>query len=272
MNISNNDYPYLSIGTVARAFGVSENNIRRMEAAGLVHPARVESGYRLYSISNLSEIATVLTLKSFGFVYDDIRHHQSQPEDRNYLLEILMERQKHLEHLIRKLSRTNKDTFRFQWELSEYPATCCFVQSCTFVPTLSSVSEISRQLFYESIRRGLPIDYTRAILFNSDCRDYHEFNYRIKQPYEICVPLREFTEGDDIQVLPGAKAISLGWTNTDISMQSIFRLLEETMQAHRLTQSDTLRAALDISSYTGVDDPIQGSILHFVIPVTEKES
>ncbi len=271
MNNIEKKFPYLPIGTVARAFGVSENNIRRMEAAGLVHPVREPSGYRYYSVSNLSEIATVLTLKSFGFVYDDIRHNQLQPGDRNYFLNILIERRNHIDSLIQKLSRTTRGTFRFQWEILEYPMTCCFVQTFSFMPTLKTLSEVSRSLLYESIRRGLPVDYTRPILIDSEFRDYHEFDYRTEQKYTLCMPLREITEGEDIRVFPGKRAISLGFSNLAIDIEAIFYLLEETLKTHGLRQCDTLRATMDIGGLTGTDDPVQDTVLHFLVPVCEKE-
>ena len=58
----------LPIGIVAKSYGISENCIRRMEAADLLKPAYIsrESGYRYYDSANVSRIGTILTLRSFG--------------------------------------------------------------------------------------------------------------------------------------------------------------------------------------------------------------
>ena len=71
-----------SIGTVSKSFGVSDNTIRRMEAAGLLIPAVIkESGYRYYDYDNISRIKTILMLRSFGLVYDDMREYFKNPGD-----------------------------------------------------------------------------------------------------------------------------------------------------------------------------------------------
>ena len=46
-----------TIGSIAQSFGISDNTIRRMEAAGLLKPALIkESGYRYYDTANISRI------------------------------------------------------------------------------------------------------------------------------------------------------------------------------------------------------------------------
>src|ERR1700731_751206 len=45
--------PYLKIGDVARAVGVSPSVIRTWESLGLTHPHRTESKYRLYSAEDV---------------------------------------------------------------------------------------------------------------------------------------------------------------------------------------------------------------------------
>ena len=76
----------LPIGIVAKSYGISDNCIRRMEAAGLLQPAYIsrESGYRYYDPANVSRIGTILTLRSFGFVNEEIKEHINNIIESNY--------------------------------------------------------------------------------------------------------------------------------------------------------------------------------------------
>ena len=77
-----NNPDLLTIGVVAKSFGVNENTIRRMEAAGLLSPALIkDSGYRYYSHDNISRIKLILTLRSLGLIYDDMREFINDPSD-----------------------------------------------------------------------------------------------------------------------------------------------------------------------------------------------
>ena len=264
----------LTIGTVARSFGVSENNLRRMEAAGLIRPACIneKSGYRYYDVENLSQISTILTLKQFGFVYDEIREHLSSGGDYTPLLEILLEQRKHLEILIKKISRRIPVSPRqfYQCEVAEYQEACCFTRTFSMVPSLSLIAQYSRELFFEAVQSGLPVDYTRTILLISDCLDYHSFQSDRRQDITFCVPLREKRNGPGLSVIPATNLVSFAWDSPGILYTDIAEILEETMRRHSLRQSDTLRVAYD-SGGAPRGHAGTGTIMHILIPVEEAE-
>ena len=105
------DKELLSIGTVARSFGVSENCIRRMETAGLIMPAYVapDSGYRYYGGRDIAQIGMVLTLRSFGFTSEDIGLFVKNPDNLVVLYRKLEDIRLTITNLIQQLDRRLKD-------------------------------------------------------------------------------------------------------------------------------------------------------------------
>ena len=97
----------LPIGIVAKSYGISENCIRRMEAADLLKPAYIsrDSGYRYYDSANVSRIGTILTLRSFGFVNEDIKEYFESSGNYSVLYGKLLKKQQTLNRLIDKMRR-----------------------------------------------------------------------------------------------------------------------------------------------------------------------
>jgi len=61
------------IGGVARELGVNPKTIRYYEEIGLIPPAqRTETGYRIYSQSDMDRIAFILRARELDFSLDDI--------------------------------------------------------------------------------------------------------------------------------------------------------------------------------------------------------
>ena len=65
---------YLKIGEVARLLGVSNKTIRYYQQIGLLaEPARSESGYRLYSATDLLRLQRIKRLRALGLPLEHIR-------------------------------------------------------------------------------------------------------------------------------------------------------------------------------------------------------
>lgn len=65
----------LTIGRIARLFGVTAKTLRHYEGLGLFVPARVDawSGYRYYTPEQLPQLANILRLRSIGMPLEAIR-------------------------------------------------------------------------------------------------------------------------------------------------------------------------------------------------------
>ncbi len=258
----------LPIGVVAQSFGVSENNLRRMEAAGLLVPAYVskKSGYRYYDTENVSRIATILSLKSFGFVYDDMREHFQHPGDYTELYDKLVEKRKAITLQINKMRRFIKNSNIYQCETVHYAEMYCLTKKVRMVPRIKNFSELVREFIYEAIKEKYPVNYTRAILIITECADYNEFDRNAEQELTFCIPLRCKAEGDDIRYIPGYEAVALTWSPPMGTYGSFVSIIDNVFNLNGLKQSDTIRAAYDIGGHMGKDIGINDTIMHILVP------
>ncbi|MEU4250387.1 MerR family transcriptional regulator [Amycolatopsis sp. NPDC026612] len=63
----------LSIGEIARRFGLATHVLRHWESMGLLTPARVTASRRRYGPADLYRVAVILRAKEAGFGLEDIR-------------------------------------------------------------------------------------------------------------------------------------------------------------------------------------------------------
>ena len=63
---------YFKIGEIARLYGIGVDSLRYYEKLGLIHPARSESGYRLYSISDIWCLNVIRDLRGLDFSMEQI--------------------------------------------------------------------------------------------------------------------------------------------------------------------------------------------------------
>lgn len=64
---------YFKIGELARLYGISVDSIRYYEKIGLIHPQRLESGYRIYRINDIWRLNVIRELRGLGFDMEQIR-------------------------------------------------------------------------------------------------------------------------------------------------------------------------------------------------------
>lgn len=259
----------LPIGIVAKSYGISENCIRRMEAADLLKPAYIsrESGYRYYDSANVSRIGTILTLRSFGFVNEDIKEYFESSENYSVLYGKLLKKQQTLNRLIDRMRRLQKNDGIFRYEIAEYDSAYCYTKTIHFTPTISGLSELMREILYDAIQSGLPVNYTRAFLIKSDCTDYREYNVYEDRDYTICLPLREPSEGSGIELIPPIKVVSVAWSYPGLAFRELISFIDEVFKAAGLTQTDTLCATYDLGGNTGGDSSSEETVMHIMVPI-----
>ncbi len=64
-----------TISQVAQRFGVQPHTLRFYEKEGIISPERTESGIRMYSEENISQLEMAMCLKSTGMPLKDIRRY-----------------------------------------------------------------------------------------------------------------------------------------------------------------------------------------------------
>ena len=73
----------ISIGTLSRAFGLSDEALRFYEKKGLLHPVRENgNGYRVFELADIQRISNIQRLKSQGFTLEEIQRVYSAGGER----------------------------------------------------------------------------------------------------------------------------------------------------------------------------------------------
>ncbi|HEV2845161.1 MAG TPA: MerR family transcriptional regulator, partial [Thermoanaerobaculia bacterium] len=72
--------PPWKVGELAKRTGVSVRTLHHYDSLGLLSPShRSESGYRLYTGSDVQRLQQILSLRTLGFSLDEIKELLSRP-------------------------------------------------------------------------------------------------------------------------------------------------------------------------------------------------
>ena len=263
------DRELLSIGAVARSFGVSENCIRRMEAAGLIRPAHIvdETGYRYYSGLEIAQISTVLTLKSFGFTNRDIGMFVRNPDDLAVLYRKLEHIRRTVSSLLVQLDRRLKNDEPYKCDVFSFSEVYCFTREISMVPRLAAFSDIAVELLFDAIAEKLPIDYTQPLMIETGSSDYRTFDPAANQILLFHIPLREAVRGPRISFFPETRAVDVKWSYPGTRYSGIKPVIEQYFDLFDLHQTGTLRATFDLGNHSIRNAGISSTVMHILIPI-----
>ena len=265
---NNKDSDLFPIGVVAKSFGVSDNAIRRMEAAGLLTPAVIKpSGYRYYDNDNISRIKMILNLRSLGLVYEDMREYFKNPGDFTSVYSKLFEKKlaldallEHSRHYIRpddpgEIFYVNHQSIFFFKETYH-----------THEPlSVGIMEEFSSDIMSKAVEAKAPIDYGRPVTILTTHFDYKDFNPYLPQELTFCVPLREPVYSPDTTSIPPRTVLSFAWYN-GMDFRSALDNLEKCMANNGLMQCDTLAATFEIGKHVDSNVDSQGFLFHIMVP------
>ena len=263
------DKELLTIGAVARSFGVSENCIRRMEAAGLIRPAYVAvgSGYRYYSGSDIAQIGTVLTLRSFGFTSEDIGLFLKNPDDLTVLYRKLEDMRQTVTNLMLQLERRLKDDTPYRCDVFSFSEAFCYTREVSMVPHLSAFSDITYEMMLEVMMNILPIDYTRPMMIETASTDFRSYDPTVEQKLLFHIPLREAVQGQHITFVPQTRAVDVKWSYPGTDYSGIVPVIRQYFDLFSLRQTGTLRATFDMGNHSSRITCIPNTVMHILIPI-----
>lgn len=272
MNYNTPSQDLFTIGAVAKSFGVSENTIRRMESAGLLDPALIkESGYRYYDYDNITRIKTILTLRSFGLVYDDMKQYFLHPGDFTTVYDKLYEKKLAIDSLLERARLHIKP--ENPGEVFLIPHNDFYVFFKIFeVPRLNKIEiieDISTIMFNEAIAKKYPVDYARPLTIESDCTDFTHYDVRARQTIKAMVPLRYEVDSPDVCVLPSREIVSSAFI-PGLSPGSIFSRIREYMADHDLVQNGCLAGTFEIGRHMDKNISRENYLFHIIIPCKKK--
>ena len=261
----------VSIGPIAKSFGINESTIRRMETAGLLTPAYTteKSKYRYYDSENIVRIASILTLKHFGFTNDDIWDYFKNQRNIAILYDRLIQKQNSLSLLVNKMRRRIKSSDHFEFEILEYMETYCVIKQARMLPSLTGISELFKQFIFEVIRNEYPIDYTRAVLIITKGTDFRNYQHDREQDLVFCIPLKRNIEKENVIFLASRKVLSVTWNYPMKDYKTLIPLIDQLFSIYEARQCGSLRAAYDYGKYLGSDIDQEDTVIHILIPIEQ---
>ena len=93
---------YFKIGEISKLYNIGVDSLRYYETIGIIHPERTESGYRLYSIKDISKLNIIRDLLELGFNMESIKKYLNE-QDVASSLEILKDEKQIIENKIKRL-------------------------------------------------------------------------------------------------------------------------------------------------------------------------
>ena len=258
----------LPIGEVARSFGVSDNTIRRLEAAGLMTPARVNelTGYRYYDVDNIAAISNIMNLKDFGFTYAEIYEGLREKDGLQKLYDKLEAKRNSIELMMTKLGRRLPQPGVILTETTETPDTFCFTMSDRIAPTPKGASGLVRKAIFEAVSRSCPINHSLPVVLLYDQTDLREIVSKRAVKITACVPLRKEFDDPDVELVPGVKAASFTIDSDFGSVEDAVSGIEKEMERLGARQVGPVRAILD-SAEKRSETRAPGGKIHILLPI-----
>jgi len=267
--MNNNESTELfSIGNIAKSFGVSENTIRRMEAAGLLTPALIkESGYRYYDYQNISRIKMILFLRSMGLVYDDMREYFKNPEDFTVVKNKLLYRKYALDVLIDQADHFIKPEVPGKVLIIQHDRICLYTKHYQTNGPLSvrDMERYASDVLAEAVKAKYPVDFARPISILTDCNDYRTFNPYLPLDLTFCIALREDIVNKDTYMMPPRTVLAFAW-HEGMDFNVAMKNINQCMADNHFEQSAPLGATFEIGRH--IDNKIKdtGYLFHIIIP------
>ncbi len=136
----------MKIGEFARKLGVSTDTLRYYEKHGLLTPSsRSQSGYRIYTDTEIKQMSFILRAKNVGFSLSEIKE----------LLQIKIHKDQHSCHEVKEMTLQKRDLVaqrieeltRFYDSLSLLAKKCCGgeepAENCSILTTLEDIDGLT---------------------------------------------------------------------------------------------------------------------------------
>lgn len=136
----------MKIGEFARKLGVSTDTLRYYEKHGLLtHSSRSQSGYRIYTDTDIKQMSFILRAKNVGFSLSEIKE----------LLQIKIHKDQHSCHEVKEMTLQKRDLVaqrieeltRFYDSLSLLAKKCCGgeepAENCSILTTLEDIDGLT---------------------------------------------------------------------------------------------------------------------------------
>lgn len=235
MKKNKNKYLY-QIGEVADACGITRRAILHYESKGLISPTEVNevSGYRYYSLQDVSNLLLVLRLKAVSLSLDDIAEYLSgKTVAENHIAKLKAQREQ-IDHSIAQLRsyQVKKGDYTVEW--INLPERLCFVRS--FVcKGVEEAATAGYETMNEAIRRGLHISKAWDCFCEFPDSGYINGMLNLDEfPMNACVTLEPETAPKDSVVYSKGCAIAVHHRGAYDKIDSAYLALRDYIKAYDL--------------------------------------
>ncbi len=257
-----------TIGAVAKSFGVSENTIRRMESSGLLTPALIKpSGYRYYNYQNISRIKMIISLRSMGLIYEDMRDYFKNPDDFTVIQDKLLEKKLALDALLNHTSHFIRPKAPGEILIIQHNNICFFKQSYTTNGPLSVAicEDFASDVLAKAIKTKYPVDHLRPITILTEYENYEDFDPYLPLVLTFCVPLRGNLETADTFTIPSRTVLTSAWYK-GVDFKASMKNFKQCMADNHLEQCGVLSATFEIGKHMDSNIKDDSYLFHIMIP------
>ena len=235
MKKNRNKYLY-QIGEVADACGITRRAILHYESKGLISPTEVNevSGYRYYSLQDVSNLLLVLRLKAVSLSLDDIAEYLSGKIVAENQIAKLKAQREQIDHSIAELRsyQVKKGDYTVEW--INLPERLCFVRSfvCRGVEEAAAAGY---ETMDEAIRSGLHISKTWDCFCEFPDIGYINGTLNLNEfPMNACVTLEPETAPKDSVVYSKGPAIAVHHRGAYDEIGKAYLALRDYIKAYDL--------------------------------------
>ena len=212
----------------------------------------------------------ILSLRSLGLVYEDMRDYFKNPDDFTIVQDKLLEKKLALDTLLNHTSHFMKPETPGEILIMHHNPICFYKKAYrTSGPlNISVMEEFSADILTEAIKAKYPIDHLRPITIFTEYNDYRDFNPYLPLDLMFCVPLRETLDTPDTYTIPSRTILTFAWSES-VDFETALENLDKYMADNHLEQNDVLSATFEIGRHLDSNIKDNSFLFHIMIPCRE---
>ena len=223
------------IGEVTQIMGITRKTLLVLEAAGLLSPAvkDPESGYRYYTVDDLTQIRLVRTLQTAGLTLKEISGYLADRQNLEPLLERLLVLRKNLDQSIRALQVRMVQPGDMTVHEITLPRQVCFARQYPFRDVSGTILAL-REVYFSAVKSGM-LSAERM--------------FTLRVPVEgsvpdilCCVPMVNTYQGPERMEFPETDALCVYHRGAYEQLPAVTQALLAHLKAHNIQPAGPVRA------------------------------
>ncbi|MEN8076100.1 MerR family transcriptional regulator [Clostridioides difficile] len=254
-------------GEVCKLFNTTRDTLRYYENMGLIKPKKDRNGYRYYDVEDLNSLTDIFFLKKLNIPLSDIHKaiRNSTPAD---ILEIIKDKEKHLEEEINKIKELQKTLSSMKLnikscinnlnniEVREEKGTFIFIETTEerkfddFIDIIEGIVDIAEGLKIQNKNLLEYVNFTFLI------EDGDIFSKNIDEKIKWGVTLRKSTKDieeillhNKVKLIPKRKCIYTVVGLSDIEYKDWIKVLKDIIAKNNIEVIGTILGRMLLTEY-----------------------